>query len=126
MASPVGPDLAPGMVALEEHEYAIRGLEDLKRLRKKQDSWNPGRIAFQNRIIPAALRFGTVAWLRFIVFRFCPGRHGRVIFARSGVDTLAGDIGKKFPHSGQVMGVGGSRNIVLCRRRLLAGHLSMN
>ena len=31
------------------------GLKNLKRLREKQDAWNPGRIAFQNRIIPAGL-----------------------------------------------------------------------
>src|SRR5216684_1108212 len=102
MGSPIGPDLAPGMVTLKEHEHPVRGLKDLEWLRKKQDSWNPRGVTLQNRIISAALRFGAVAGLRFIVFRFYPGRHGRVFFAGSCVDALAGNAIEKFPHSGKV------------------------
>ncbi len=99
MASPVGPDLAPFMLALEEHESSFRRLKNFKRLRKKQDAWNPGRIAFQDRIVPAGLRFGAVAGFCHLVFRFCPRGHGRSVLAWRCIDTLAGEAQKKFPHS---------------------------
>src|SRR3984893_1196102 len=43
--SPVSPDLAPKVLALEEHEHSVRSLNDLMRLRKKQNARNPGRGA---------------------------------------------------------------------------------
>src|ERR1700722_10455384 len=103
MASPVGPDLAPFVLALEEHESSFRRLENFKWLRKKQNARDSGWIAFQNGVVSTGLCFGTVARLCFRIFRFCPRSHWRGVFAGCRVDSLAGDAHEKFPHAGRFM-----------------------
>src|ERR1700687_4074271 len=77
MTPSVGPDLPPDALVLEEHENAVRSLNDFKWLGPDQNSRDAGRIAVQNRVITFNGGFRAVARLRGIVPRLRPGRHRR-------------------------------------------------
>src|SRR6266699_994210 len=91
MAPAIGPDLAPDALVLKEHERAVRGLHDLKRLGPDQNSRDTGRIAVQNRIITFRGGFRAIARLRRVVPRLGPGSHRRWSCARTAVKALIGN-----------------------------------
>src|SRR5258708_28437209 len=78
--SPVGPDRAPFVFALEELQHAARGVDELDRRWHEHDARKTNWIALQDWIIAAGGCSRSVSGNFFSVPRFRPMRHGRASF----------------------------------------------
>src|SRR5712691_8580224 len=90
--SPVGPDRAPLVFALEELQHPPRSINELCWRGHKHDARKTDWIALQNRVIAAGAGSGSVSRYLFVEPRFRPRRHRRHILLRSEAFSAAGAL----------------------------------
>src|SRR5882672_12423575 len=94
------PDIASLMLALKEHHYPARSLNDLERLWIKQDSRNTGWAAVLNGVVVELGRSRSIAGLIGLEMLFPPRRHSRRAFlAGRRVNSLARNSVEELPVS---------------------------
>src|SRR5262249_22409725 len=97
--APVHPDFSDRVLTFEKHQNPSRNVNDLERPNDEQNARNTHRVAFQNGIVAARRRFGTVSRFVGVVLCLSPGSQWREVVA----GTLTAPTRRKLPYAGQVM-----------------------